>query len=266
MSYARMPIVCCPSKIEYIINEFNNEKINKEENNVEIDNNQTNENQNNIELKPYGDVNRDGYIYLDDVTAIKKHINNEIKLESQEMLKAADINGDGLITGADATLLQYATVKAINFDGTSLIKNILYGDITMDGIITQDDYNDIKRHVNGEMKLTHTNIADINNDGLVNDTDLLLIEGILNKTFQHNILQPLTNYILYGDVDLNGKIQSRDITVIKQYLEGKTKLNNQQLRNADVNNDGTVNETDAKLIQEYVVKMHENTLPFKPIK
>ena len=80
------------------------------------------------------------------------------------------------------------------------------------------------------------------------------------------MLKPVTNYIIYGDADNNGKIQSYDATVIKQYLAGSRTLDSQQLKNADVDANGVINETDAKLIQEFVVQMHENTLPFKPIK
>ena len=49
-------------------------------------------------------------------------------------------------------------------------------------------------------------------------------------------------------------------------MDGKRILDGQQLKNADVNGDGMIGRDDAKLIQEFVVKMHENTLPFKPIK
>ncbi len=217
--------------------------------------------------KTYGDVDRNGIIQSLDVTLIKQHVAGIKKINDADARKAADVNGDGLITGADAILLQYAVVKAIDFDGNSTTNAILYGDINMDGTITKDDYNDIKRHVDGEIKLTYTNIADINADGNVNGTDLYLIDGILNGTYKHNnLLKPVTNYIIYGDADNNGKIQSYDATVIKQYLAGSRTLDSQQLKNADVDANGVINETDAKLIQEFVVQMHENTLPFKPIK
>lgn len=219
-----------------------------------------------VELKPYGDINKDGKISSYDVTLIKQHIEEINKINDEETRKSADVNGDGLITGTDATLLQYAIVQKIDFDGTNTISNILYGDVTNDGKITQEDYNNIERHINGEITLTNIKQADINNDNQVNNTDLLLIEGILNSTFKHDMLYPLTNYTLYGDVDLNGKIQSRDTTVLKNYLLNNKTLNEQQLKNADVNADGKIDETDAKLIQEFIVQMHENTLPFKPIK
>ena len=52
-----------------------------------------------------GNVNRDGYIDVRDVTAIQKHL-AELDSLSEEQLIAADTNGDGYINIADATHLQ----------------------------------------------------------------------------------------------------------------------------------------------------------------
>ena len=80
------------------------------------------------------------------------------------------------------------------------------------------------------------------------------------------LINPITNYALYGDVNMDGKVSSYDATLVRQYFKGIKTLSPQQLKNADVNVDGIIDETDATLIQEFVVKMHEGTLPFKPIK
>ena len=157
----------------------------------------------------------------------------------------------------------------IDFDGYSPIKSVtLYGDVSESGQVEQYDYDLLNQYINGETSLNQRQklCADINNDGEINKTDLLLLEGVINGYINLDMINPLTNYTLYGDVDCNGKIQSIDASVLRQYLIGKRTLDNQQLKNADVNADGVIDETDAKLIQEYVVQMHENTLPFKPIK
>lgn len=274
---------------EYIMNEFNLEKEVQEEKQKEIENTtapeeplnevqpteQSPDESNNIpqENKPvpktYGDVNQDGSINSVDVSIIRQHVAGMRGLSGYREIKAADVNGDGEITGLDATLLQYAVVKAIKFDGYSPIKSVtLYGDVSESGQIEQYDYELLNQYINGEATLSQRQLlcADINNDGEINKTDLLLLEGVINGYINLDMIKPLTNYILYGDVDLNGVINSRDASVLNQYMDGKRILDGQQLKNADVNADGMIGRNDAKLIQEFMVQMHENTLPFKPIK
>ena len=52
-----------------------------------------------------GDVNGDGYININDVTAIQTHIANIMTLTSDQ-LAVADANGDGVVDINDATHLQ----------------------------------------------------------------------------------------------------------------------------------------------------------------
>ena len=52
-----------------------------------------------------GDVNLDGQININDVTAIQRHI-AELELLSDEQLAMADTNGDEEIDISDATHLQ----------------------------------------------------------------------------------------------------------------------------------------------------------------
>ena len=44
------------------------------------------------------------------------------------------------------------------------------------------------------------------------------------------------------------------------------KLTEQAKKNADINDDGTINNTDSTLLGEFLVDMHKDTLPYKPIK
>ena len=74
-----------------------------------------------------------------------------------------------------------------------------------------------------------------------------------------------SNVNVYGDANVDGKINSTDASVIMQYVEGMKSLGKQELKNSDVNGDGKVNLVDARLIQEFVVGMHEGTLPDNPI-
>ncbi|MDD5231624.1 MAG: cohesin domain-containing protein [Candidatus Marinimicrobia bacterium] len=59
----------------------------------------------------------------------------------------------------------------------------------------------------------------------------------------------------FGDVDLNGKIQAYDASLILKYLVDYIDLSIPQLINAEVSGNGFVTAYDASLIAQYVVKL-----------
>ncbi len=69
--------------------------------------------------------------------------------------------------------------------------------------------------------------------------------------------------ILYGDVDMNGKVQAYDGALILKYLVGQIALDSAQLVRAKVSFDTTVSALDASLILKYVVGLID-TLPYSP--
>lgn len=244
-----------------------NEVVN---NNTNNENTTTNNEKSNYVPKLYGDVNRDGVINTRDASIIRQFVSGQYGQGFDSVqYELADVNGDGEITGLDAKLVQYVVVKAIEFDGKKQIKNVtLYGDVSKSGVIEQADYDMLNSYLEGNMELDNIQkaSADVNDDGKINRVDLLIIQGMINNYFSYEMLSPVLDYTLYGDVDCDGYIKSRDATVILQYLKNNRILDPQQMKNADVNADGKVDDTDRKLIQEFVVQMHEDTLPFKPIK
>ena len=68
--------------------------------------------------------------------------------------------------------------------------------------------------------------------------------GTVEKKFQ--IREP------FGDVDMNGKIDVNDVTIIMAYNVELMNLSSEQLKFADVNEDGYVDVSDATLIQQYI--------------
>lgn len=68
-----------------------------------------------------------------------------------------------------------------------------------------------------------------------------------------------------GDISLDGKISMMDVGRINSYLAGKTTLTEQRLKNADVNADGKVDETDKLLLISFCQELLPNTLPTEPI-
>ena len=54
-----------------------------------------------------------------------------------------------------------------------------------------------------------------------------------------------------GDVNQDGKVNLTDAKLVMQHYNGAKTLDSRQKENADVNGDGKVNLTDAKLIMKY---------------
>lgn len=54
-----------------------------------------------------------------------------------------------------------------------------------------------------------------------------------------------------GDVNQDGKVNLTDAKLVMQYYNGAGTLDSQQKKNADTNGDGKINLTDAKLIMKY---------------
>ena len=56
----------------------------------------------------------------------------------------------------------------------------------------------------------------------------------------------------YGDVNLDGKVTTTDVTILQKGLAGFSELSDTQRANADANRDGNVDIKDATYIQRYV--------------
>lgn len=127
----------------------------------------------NSELYTKGDVNGDGKITLEDTELISKFVMNEVTF-NEKQFEAADMNGDGKVTALDYTQL-------VN----KLYANVQKGDVNADGVIDEKDIELVQKYLNGEITLNEKQleIADMNEDGKVNSTDLLrLREYILENT------------------------------------------------------------------------------------
>ena len=146
--------------------------------------------------------------------------------------------------------------------------NVVYGDIDEDGKISSSDSVILARYLEKGDKLTEQakKNADINADNKVNELDKVLLSGVLAGIYEHDITTPLTNYIIYGDIDEDGKITSSDSVILARYLEKGEKLTEQAKKNADINGDGTITKEDSTLLGEFLVDLHKDTLPYKPVK
>ena len=78
--------------------------------------------------------------------------------------------------------------------------------------------------------------------------------NVITSDGQGDSFAKLTTYD-WGDVNMDGKVNSRDAVLIQQYAVKMVTFDSLQLALADVYNDGKINSRDAVLIQQYAVKM-----------
>lgn len=70
--------------------------------------------------------------------------------------------------------------------------------------------------------------------------------------------EPAAN--IYGDVDLNGKVNVKDATLIQKAIADLATLDELQAALADVNADGKVNVKDATEIQKWIAELSDNAI------
>ena len=208
-----------------------------------------------------GDANLDGNITIDDVTYIQANMNDSKKLSVESTINA-DVNLDGSINNVDAKLVQMYVASSIKELPYTKVK---YGDVNLDGKINMKDllkikqaivgYNNVK--LNDEAKLN----ADINLDDKIDDIDTYLLQHYVAGW---NIKLPYTK-VKFGDVNLDGKINLRDVILINKVVNKKKKINTQASINADINLDGKIDDIDTYLLNLYVAKW-KIELPYKKLK
>lgn len=90
-------------------------------------------------------------------------------------------------------------------------------------------------------------------------------EGTYSQKYAaaHNLVFVSEAIVNYCDADLNGVVDYNDIILLKKYTDGKSKLNDIQKRNCDVDGDALVASVDIDLIERYV--MNEISLSKLPV-
>ena len=222
--------------------------------------------------KLYGDANVDGVVNVADRTSIQNHVKGTAKLTGLG-LAYADVNADGVVNTADEVLIGGYLAKYYGHNIYSPLKDArLYGDANVDGDVDVKDKTAIQKYILGTSKLTAQGKqnADINSDGKINKVDEALITGVSLRYYKDfNIYKPISSYILYGDVNQDGRVTIQDATQIQKYLAGTSRLIGQALKNADVNADGKITNDDAISIQKYLSGSYyyaSNALPYQPFK
>ena len=163
--------------------------------------------------------------------------------------------------------LRYNSTKLL-FEGASVNENYYNISEPISYETSNDTYRDISvQWADGSSK---TNMTFRFKTLEAGDANISIIEA--NAFSNQNLQQPeQINYTTkgsktikissLGDVNLDGKINIRDVTVINRYINNLEELNNEQLTNADVCSDGEINQLDLDILNRYVAG-HAISFPF----
>ena len=128
-------------------------------------------------------------------------------------------------------------------------ETITYGDTNEDGKVNLEDLMKLSNYVvaeNTTLTAQAKKNADVNDDGKINGTDLSVLTSFI---YDGNVDElPVHGITAYGDVNLDGRLDSKDITKLEEYIAG-SKLGTQAKKNADFNGDGKIDETDISSLE-----------------
>ena len=117
----------------------------------------------------------------------------------------------------------YYMTETMNLE-EALIK-AKYGDITMDGIVDENDLEEYSYAFDGQRSdygIKNGQIwmnADLNNDGFVNYIDEIILKQYLDGKYTETLPNKhITDYAIYGDVNEDGGITNGDLLKLGKYL------------------------------------------------
>ena len=229
-----------------------------------------------IQTNLLGDINLNGVVDNNDLDLLNKYLAKTVDL-SEIQLMAADVNSDGILSVGDAENIRlYVTghtsgseylskigvsivcPKDYNDKNNMCVKetivdakyaNYKRGDINLDGSINTTDLDLLSKYLKKQANLNtvQINVADYNNNGIVDSNDLYELEEYLNS----DVIKVNT----LGDINSDNVIDSNDVTLLEKSVTKKINLSKEQLNYADMNEDGTVDAIDvdilAKMISDY---------------
>jgi len=222
----------------------------------------------------YGELTGDGVVDIGDAIKIWRYTQDVETLTEQEMI-SADVNGDGYVDFVDAILIQcfdsYPNIYKNTLPEKQITDYILYGDTLDVGYVTTDSpeyFAAIERHLNGTNLLEGQALknADINGDGKVDGVDKALMFGYINEEVEFDLPSPtpITDYVLYGDIDEDGELTEADRNQLSQFLRNEITISQQAFKNADVNGDGSINDDDYNLLNAYI-NLHSDSEIIYPL-
>ncbi|TYQ13263.1 UNVERIFIED_CONTAM: hypothetical protein Cloal_4330 [Acetivibrio alkalicellulosi] len=164
-----------------------------------------------------GDLNYDGVINSTDYVLARRTFLtvDNLSVEDPKLFKIVDLNGDGDFNTIDLVLMRRYILEIIDeFPGQDI--EYLLGDLTGDGEHTCEDIKILEEilsegsNISGMLEL----VADVNEDGVVDEKDLILLRQIVNKD---SLIIEREHWYLQTRSDLDGAPR-----VAKLYINGYT--------------------------------------------
>lgn len=188
------------------------------------------------EIQPDVAVAMDGYTLAKDVDYTVEYQNNlNVGIGIVVIKGIGNFTGRNIclfdITRCDISTISKIVVKNCEYSGKAAVPEMI---LENNGIALVKDKDYTVTFKNNTSVGTATAVI----SGIGN------YSGTVEKKFQ--IREP------FGDVDMNGKIDVNDVTIIMAYNVELMNLSSEQLKFADVNEDGYVDVSDATLIQQYI--------------
>ena len=217
-------------------------------------------------ISKYGDLNNDGIINQKDADILAEMMGkNEIPSGVNAII--SDIYMDGSFDIRDLLALgQFiaGTIKSIPTLNTNDVRT--YGDLNGDGKVDYTDLKNLYLLTEGKYSLNVKYIADLNKDGKINMVDVTILHGYLNKMNGYETLPntKITSAVKYGNVNRDVEVDEKDYKILQQYLaKWYLNLSSNQLLAMDVNLDGKINGVDSTILKGYINKDAKySTLPF----
>ena len=211
--------------------------------------------------KKYGDVNLDGEVNNKDLALYVEYLNGNKDAISEEGLKYADLNDDQKVNNVDRIILLRHLLNWDDYKTLPLnpaLVTIAYGDVNLDGEVNNKDLALYVEYLNGNKDAISEEglkYADLNDDQKVNNVDrVILLRHLLNWE-GYEILPLITEskVYAYGDVNLDGEINQKDIDALTDYLAGdESAISEEGLKYADLNEDGKIDNKDLIILIRYV--------------
>lgn len=208
----------------------------------------------------YGDVNLDGEVDFRDVLRLRRYLGEFITFGDVETHNA-DLNDDSVIDNYDLTILIRHLNNEDGYDVLPYTGSIMnednpqpiIGDINNDEIVDNRDCNILIQYLSGGIQLTdeQLNNADLNQDGNVDIIDRTIFDKKMAEWESFQTF-PYTGTILFGDVNGDGSVNDSDDELLEEYIAGTIQLTEIQLFNGDLNLDNVVDAADSIILLNYI--------------